>query len=82
MVDVLQVARQDNDLGYLLEDVTADGANNFLVDQLVGLGTAKANEPVTGIAETLATQARDAKLVVGRFEQIHGQPVRCDAVPI
>ena len=33
---MLQVARQDNDLGYLLEDVTADGANNFLVDQLVG----------------------------------------------
>ena len=50
-----------------------------LVDAVVGLGAAEADEAGSRGAEAFAAQAGDAELVVGGFEQIQSQTVRGQA---
>src|SRR5262249_18513037 len=44
-------------------------------EPFVWFGTTEAQKPLSGNAETLATQAGHAEFVVGSFEQVHGQAV-------
>jgi hypothetical protein len=50
-----------------------------LVNSFVRLGAAKAEEATTGFAEALASQAGDSEGIVGAFEQVHRQAMRCDS---
>src|SRR5262245_32700575 len=49
---------------------------------LVRLRATEADESVSGFAEAFPTQACDSLLVVGRFEQVHRQPMRSHSEPV
>ncbi len=52
---------------------------NGLVDSLIGLGATEPQEAAAGLAEAFATQAGNAEIVIGPFEEIECQAVRADA---
>src|SRR5208337_1729077 len=62
--------------------VPAQGARDEidgLVDSFIGLGATEPKEAAAGLAEAFATQASNAEIVIGPFEEIECQAVRADA---